>query len=336
MSVRMKDIAKRCHVSIKTVSNVINHLPNVGEETRQAVLEAIRELNYVPNLQARSLVMKQPGAKSQLGYRIGCIFPAGLSKYENSYFTMIFKGIEEELCAREQQLSFIASITELEENPLKMNWLLSTEQTDAVISFVGPDHRDFSKIAALPLVLIGKRKDYESVSIDKFGGIADLVEHLCGLGHRRFGYIGELRDDRFRAFRLELEQRGIPLDPECVFDSPFGFASGKETAGKLLKLSNLPTALCCASDYTAIGAMHTLLEAGIRIPQDISVTGYDNLPESALVYPPLTTVDINKEGIGRIAVRALLERIRHPSQERSCHTLQTRMVIRTSTGKAKK
>ena len=336
MSVRMKDIAKRCHVSIKTVSNVINHLPNVGEETRQAVLEAIRELNYVPNLQARSLVMKQPGAKSQLGYRIGCIFPAGLSKYENSYFTMIFKGIEEELCAREQQLSFIASITELEENPLKMNWLLSTEQTDALISFVGPDYRDFARIAALPLVLIGKQKEYESVSIDKFGGIADLVEHLCGLGHTRFGYIGPLKDDRFRAFRLELEQQGIPLKEEYFFDSPFGFEAGKETARKLLKLSTLPTALCCASDYTAIGVMHTLLAAGLRIPQDLSVTGYDNLPESALIYPPLTTVNINKEGIGRIAVRALLERIRHPAQEHSCHTLPSNIVIRTSTGKAKK
>lgn len=332
----MKDIARRCNVSIKTVSNVINHLPNVGEKTRQEILQAIRELNYVPNVQARSLVMKQPGAKSQLGYRIGCIFPAGLNKYENSYFTMIFKGIEEELNAREQQLSFIASISELEENPLKMNWLLSTEQTDAVISFVGPDHRDFGKIAALPLVLIGKQNDYESVSIDKFGGIADLVGHLSGLGHTRIGYAGKLNDDRFRAFRMELEQHGLPQHPEWFLDCPFGFASGKEAAHRLLALPELPTAICGASDYTAIGIMHTLLEAGLHIPGDISVTGYDNLPESALIYPPLTTVDISKEGIGKLAVRALLERIAHPAQEHSCHTLQAKIVIRTSTGKAKK
>ncbi len=333
-AVRMKEVAARCHVSIKTVSNVINRLPNVGEETRRAVLEAIRELNYVPNLQARSLVLKQTGSKSQLGYRIGCIFPAGLNKYENSYFTMIFKGIEEELCARGQQLSFLASISELEENPLKMNWLLSPDQTDALLSFVGPDHRAFPRIAALPLVLIGKRKEYESVCIDKFGGMADLISHLCELGHTQFGYVGRLEDDRFRAFRMELEQRGLPVHPEFYFDSAFGFESGKRAAGKIPELPAPPTALCCASDYTAIGVIHALLEAGVRIPQEISVTGYDNLPESALVYPPLTTVDIQKEGIGRLAVRAVLERIRHPEEEPSCHTLPARIVIRSSSGKA--
>ena len=112
MSANMKDVALRCGVSIKTVSNVINHLPNVGEKTRQTVLEAIRELNYVPNIQARSLVMKQPAAKSQLGYRIGCIFPNGTGKYDNSYFTMILKGIEEEIISQGQQLSFISPAAE--------------------------------------------------------------------------------------------------------------------------------------------------------------------------------------------------------------------------------
>ncbi len=336
MAVSMKEIARRCNVSIKTVSNVINRLPNVGEKTRREVLEAIRELNYVPNLQARALVMKQRGAKSQLGYRIGCIFPARVNKYEDSYFTMIFKGIEDEVAARGQQLSFLASISELEENPLKMNWYLSPDQTDAVISFVGPDSRSFRRIAAHPLVLIGKQEGYESIGVDKFGGIAGLIEHLHSLGHFRIGYVGKLDDDRFRAFRLEAEQRGIPLHPEWFLDGPFGFASGKEAGYRFLALPERPTAVCCASDYTAIGFLHPLLDAGLRIPQDLSVTGYDNLPESALVYPPLTTVDVNMEGIGRLAVRVLLDQIAHPSPERSCHTLSSRIVIRTSTGKAGK
>ena len=334
MSVRMKEIADRCKVSIKTVSNVINRLPNVGEPTRRKVLEAIRELNYVPNQQARSLVMKLPGAKSQLGYRIGCVFPAGLHKYENSYFTRIFKGIEEELTARGQQLSFLASISELEDNPLKMNWLLSPEQTDALISFVGPDSGSFRRIASLPLVLIGKQDGYESICVDKFGGIAGLVDLLHSLGHRRIGYVGKLDDDRFRAFRLELEQRGIPLRPEYFLETPFGFAGGQEAANRFLVLPDRPTAVCCASDYTAIGFLHPILEAGLRVPQDLSVTGYDNLPEASLIYPPLTTVDVHMEGIGRLAVRMLLEQIRHPSDEHSCHTLSSRLVLRKSTGRA--
>ncbi len=332
----MKEIAERCGVSIKTVSNVINQRPNVGEETRSAVLQAIRELNYVPNTQARALVLKQQEAGIRFGCRIGCILPAGVGKYDNSYFTMIFKGIEEEIVRREHQLSFIAPITELAENPLKLNHFLSPAQTDAVISFVGPGHPDFARIAALPLVLIGKQEGFESISIDKFGGVRDLVEHLASLGHTKIGYVGALHDDRFRAFRMELEFRGLPARNEWFADCAFGFAPGREAARKLLRQNELPTAIFGASDYTAIGVMHALGEAGLRVPEDVSVTGYDNLPESALVFPPLTTVDINKEGIGRLAVRTAFEQFRQPPEEHSCHTLQAVPVIRTSTGKAKK
>ncbi len=204
-----------------------------------------------------------------------------------------------------------------------------------MISFVGPGHPDFAKIAALPLVLIGKKEGFESISIDKFGGVRDLVEHLASLGHTRIGYVGDLNDDRFRAFRMELEFRGFPARKEWFADCVFGFVSGREAARNLLRQNELPTAIFGASDYTAIGVMHALGEAGLRIPEDISVTGYDNLPESALVYPPLTTVDINKEGIGRLAVRIAFEQFRQPSGEHSCHTLAALPVIRASTGKAK-
>lgn len=338
MSANMKDVAQRCGVSIKTVSNVINRLPNVGEKTRKAVLEAIRELNYVPNIQARSLVMKQPGAKSQLGYRIGCIFPNGTGKYDDTYFTMIFKGIEEEIANQGQQLSFLSSATELEENPLKMNWLLAPEQTDAVLSFVGPDSPLFERFSQMPFILIGgESKDCETVCIDKSGGAAELLRHLYDLGHRDIAYIGPLNDGRCRAFRFEAMQRGLSLRDDCMIESGcWGMEPGRTGAKRLLALEQRPTAVFAASDRLAFGVMHELQDAGLRIPRDISVAGYDNLPESRIVYPALTTVDINKEGTGRLAVRLLLDRIRNPQRENATHTLPTRLVIRTSTGKVVK
>ena len=335
MSANMKDIALRCGVSIKTVSNVINHLPSVGEKTRQAVLEAIRELNYVPNIQARSLVMKQPAAKSQLGYRIGCIFPNGTGKYDNTYFTMIFKGIEEEIITQKQQLSFISPAAELEENPLKMNWMLAPEQTDAVISFVGPDRPIFERFSKMPFVLIGgERKDYETVCVDKTGGATELFHHLYDLGHRDIAYIGPLNDGRCRAFRFEAMQCGISLRDDCMIESGnWEMEAGHICAKRLLALPQRPTAVFAANDRLAFGIMHELQDSGLRIPRDISVAGYDNLPESQIIYPALTTVDINKEGTGRLAVRLLLERIRNPQRENAIHTLPTRLIIRKSTGK---
>ena len=338
MAANMKDVALRCGVSIKTVSNVINRQPSVGEKTRQAVLDAIRELNYVPNIQARSLVMKHPAAKSQLGYRIGCIFPNGIGKYDNTYYTTIFKGIEEEIISQGQQLSFISPAAELEENPLKMNWLLAPEQTDAVISFVGPDRPLFERFSKMPFILIGgNHKDYETVCIDKSGGTSELLRHLYDLGHRDIAYVGPLNDGRCRAFRFEAMQYGISLRNDCMIESGnWEMEAGHTCAKQLLALSQRPTAVFAASDRLAFGIMHELQDAGLQIPRDISVVGYDNLPESKIIYPSLTTVDINKEGTGRLAVRLLLERIRNPQRENAIHTLPTKLIIRKSTGMIEK
>lgn len=334
MAVGMKDVAKRCDVSIKTVSNVINNAPNIGPATRARVLEAIRELNYVPNLQARSLVVRKSAPKSHLGYRIGCIFPEGQSVYTNSYYSSIFKGIEEELAVQNAQLAFSIAVDELEKHPLKLNCLLSSENTDALISFPGPDNVIFDRISALPFVLMSGPTGYESVNIEKSGGVAEIIEHLYKLGHRRIVYVGDLKDERFHAFRFELSRRELSVRPEDYLECSFGLESGKSAGLALLKQKTLPTAIFAASDYTAIGVMHTLLAHGIKIPQDISIAGYDNLSESTIIYPTLTTVDPNKEGIGRLAVRTVLDRIRHPKREPSIHTLGSQLVIRESTGGA--
>ena len=334
MAVTMKDIAKKCGVSIKTVSNVINNMPNVSEAVRKRILDEIREQNYVSNVFARSLVMKSPGAKSPLGYRIGCIFPSNIRKYESSYHNMIFKGIEDQIAEEGHQLSFIMSANELDENPLKLNWYLSPDQTDGIISFVGDDSPIFKRFSKLPFILIGGEfKGYESVCVDKTFGVHDLVEHLYSLGHRDIAYIGPFQDMRYRSFCFEALQKELVVRQECRIECGWDFESAFSAAQKLLKLEKRPTAVFAASDTIAIGLMHAIQNAGLRIPQDISVTGYDDLPESSVVYPPLTTISINKTGNGRLAVRLLLDRIRNPESDPSCHILPVSLVIRSSTGK---
>jgi LacI family transcriptional regulator len=334
MAARMKDIARKCGVSIKTVSNVINNRPNVGEAVRKKILEEIREQNYVSNVFARSLVIKAPGAKSPLGYRIGCIFPSNIRKYESSYYNMIFKGIEDQIAEEGHQLSFIMSATELDENPLKLNWYLSPEQTDGIISFVGDDSPLFKRFSKLPFILIGGEfKGYDNVCVDKTFGVHDLVDHLYSLGHRDIAYVGPFQDLRNRSFCFEALQKGLTIRQECLIECGWDFESAFQAAEKLLKLSQKPTAVFAASDTIAIGIMHAIQDSGLRIPQDISVVGYGDILESSIVYPPLTTIHINKTGSGELAVRLLLDKIRNPKPDPSCHILPVSLVIRSSTGK---
>ena len=190
---------------------------------------------------------------------------------------MIFKGIEEEITRQGQQLSFLSPAAELEENPLKMNWLLAPEQTDAVISFVGPDRPLFERFSKMPFILIGgEQKDHETVCIDKSGGAAELLHHLFDLGHRDIAYIGPLSDGRCRAFRFEAMQCGLSLRDDCMIESGnWGMEAGHTGAKRLLALTRRPTAVFAASDRLAFGIMHELQDAGLRIPRDISVAGYD-------------------------------------------------------------
>jgi len=328
--IAMKDIAEMCGVSVKTVSNVINNHPNVRAGIRDRVLSAIRKTGYVPNLLARALVMGNAGPASQLGYRIGCIIVSGIKKYQDSYYLMIFKGIEEEIRKSGNQLVFIEVEDDLQKDPLRMNFLLSTGNADGIISFVGENSEVLSRAGKLPLVMVGENHNYDSVSIGKIEGIALLMGHLRNCGHRHVGFVGSTTDERFRAFMFELNHYGFECRPEWCFDEGFGFDAGHSAGERLMGLPDRPTSVLCASDMTAIGFVHAVCEKGLRVPDDISVTGYDDVPEAKLVYPPLTTVDVNKEGVGRLAVRALLERINHPEQDTCNRNLPVKLVVRNS------
>jgi len=337
----MKDVAKRSGVSVMTVSNVVNRRPHVSEELMARVDAAVKELGYVPDSNARSLIKRKPGRGRRVlsGLSFAVILRPEIKKFNESFFMGILRGIDDEIREQGHFLSFMDSYENLEKNPILLNSLLAPGSVDGILTFVGPNHKlVFDHISSLaPLVHVNELDGYDYVTPDKPGAMRQVVDCLTGLGHSRIGFLGGtgcfahgLRgyDKRFSSFKTELEARGLPLRQEWFVGSEYGFAEGYKYADELLSGDSFPTAVFCASDLTALGAMHRFLAAGVKIPEQLSVIGFDDIPEAALFYPPLTTVNASMDEIGRLAVRRLLEKLEDPSSEPRYIFVPTKLVER--------
>jgi DNA-binding LacI/PurR family transcriptional regulator len=287
------------------------------------VLEAIRELGYSPDLSARNLIRrKNPARRVGRGLRFAIVLRPEVRKFEESYFAGVLGGIEEQIRQDGHCLAFCDSYENLEANPVMMNSLLAADSVDGILTFVGTDKAlVFDHLAATaPLVHLDHIEGHDCVCPDKAGAMSMAVAYLAGLGHRNIGFMGGtakngegVYDRRFSGFIAEMDAHGLPLRREWCRGGKFGFDVGKQAAKDLLSLPERPTAVFCTSDITAIGAMHTFLDAGLRIPEDMSVMGFDNTRESWLFHPPLTTIDANMDGVGRMAVRHLVEKLANPA-----------------------
>ncbi len=337
----LKEVAELCGVSIKTVSNVVNGASNVGASTRERVMEAIGRLGYVPSQAARGLVLGLDPARParfHSGRNIGCVLGRGFDRYADSYYSAVFRGLEWELRRGGHFLLFAERVDDLERNPVLMNTLFSPKAIDGLISFARAE-KDFlmERIdASTPVVSIGKADGMECVVTDKAQAIRLSVEHLLSLGHRRIGFLGGQAlvdgkpDERFGSFLAELGAGRFESDPSWRIGLGSGFDAGWAAAQELMRLPERPGAVICVSDKTAIGAMHAFLAAGVRIPQDISVLGYDNIPESEAVYPQLSTVDVDKDAVGATAARMLLNRIENPSLPKASCLMPVKFIARAS------
>ncbi len=317
--VGIKEVARQVGVSSMTVSNVLNKPGIVHEDTRRKVLEAIRELGYSPDISAQNLIRrKNPTRRFGCGLRFAIILRPEIRKLEEMYFAGVLAGIEEQMRKDGHFLVFCESYENLEANPIMMNTLLTSENVDGILTFVGTDKAAvFAHLAATaPLVHLDQIEGHDCVCPDKAGAMRLAVAYLTGLGHRDIGFIGGTAkiketgyDKRFSCFITEMDAHGLPLRREWCRGGKFGFDVGKEAAAELLCLPEKPTAVFCASDITAIGAMHAFIDAGVRVPDDISVMGFDNTRESWLFHPQLTTIDAGMEEVGRMAVRRLAEKL---------------------------
>ncbi len=333
-SVTIKDVAQASGVSYATVSRVLTGFEFVKETTRQRVMEAVEKSGYVANLHARSLV----GGHSQI---IGLLVP----NLDNGYVGTIMQGIDKALAQANYDLILYTSHRHPGKESFYVN-AISNGLTDGLLlvaPLVPATYLEALHDQDFPYVLIDQADAATSSSVQatNWQGAYDATRYLISLGHTRIAFIkGEAAvqsaADRLQGYRAALADSGIPVMEELIIHGDYQQQTGYQSAKRLLRSRQpLPTAIFAANDLTAFGAMDAAREHGLHIPDDISIVGFDDVPQSSFVYPRLTTVRQPLEQMGQTAVKILLERIEDKSLPPQQVALATQLVIRDSCGPTK-
>jgi len=332
---RSQDVAELAGVSRTTVSFVLNDVPGVkiSEETRQRVLQAARELNYYPTAAARSLA----SGKTK---RIGLVLGEGKVRLSADAFLPAFlQGVTSFV----HQRGYLLVLQTPEDVPSHEAYtrLIREQQVDGLI-LSGP-RSDDPLLEALaedefPLILHGELDECEIpyVDVDNRAGAYQAVTHLIGLGHRRIGFISNAplsysgAQARFAGYKQALAEHDLPLDEELIRTASFLPETGQVAIRDLLALPDRPTAVFAASDVVAIGAMSGIQAAGLAIPENMAIVGFDDIFLAAYTQPPLTTVRVPAYGLGWTAAELLISLVEGDGV--SSVTLETELVIRDSCG----
>ncbi|NPV87814.1 MAG: LacI family DNA-binding transcriptional regulator [Anaerolineae bacterium] len=328
------DVANASGVSFGTVSRVINNDIHVKPETRQRVLDAMRRLGFVANRQAQSLA----GGKTNL---IGLLVP----DLGTGYIGEIIRGIDAELGLMGLDLiTYTTHRTASKEANYVAN--LARGMVDGLLLVLPRHPADYIETLTqrgFPFVLIdhqGTGENCPAVGATNWQGAYTATEYLIKLGHQRIGFITGWMDlgcaqDRLKGYRSALRTYHIPEAPDLVYEGTFSQPDGYAGASALLDLPNPPTAIFASNDVMAMGVMDAVRNRGLRIPDDISVVGFDNIAQSAMVYPPLTTVQQPLEQMGRVATQMLLGILKDPEKEAGRIELPTELIVRGSTAPPK-
>lgn len=315
MAATLHDVARIAGVSIKTVSNVINDYPHIRPTTKQRVLDAIAELDYQPNLSARSLRSGRTGV-------IGLAVPELSLSYFAELADAVIRSAERHgvTVLIEQTGGDRAREIELLTSPRR-------QLTDGLIfSALGMDSDDSEYLrVGYPLVLLGERifgGPTDHVTMRNVDAARAATEHLIALGRRRIAVIGAHEGEvigsaglRLRGYREALEAAGIPFDPALIGYTTLWHRSNGADAMRALLASGVEfDAVFGLNDTLTLGAMRVLQEAGLRIPKDVAAIGFDDLDEAQYSLPTLTTIDPGREEIAETAVRVLLKRIASTDQ----------------------
>lgn len=339
MAVRLKDIARDVGVSTITVSKVLHNHPDISEETRERVLRRMKELNYQPNLSARALVTGKTGA-------IGFIVP----DLVHPFFAEVAKGLAATLRDKGYDL-VIASSEEAPDIENKAIEQMLARRVDAlIIASVQRDAKSFARVAErkVPYVLIdrqfaGLRANFVGVDDEEAGVLA--TEHLIAAGCRRIAHIRgpkvSTATGRARGYRRSLARYGMEVRAEYVAveetGDESGEASGYRAMGKLLQLKPRPDGVFCYNDPSAMGAMQAILDADLKIPEDIAIIGCGNVRYSQFLRVPLSSVDQRSPEIGSRAGAMAITLIEAKSAPKPASILlELSVVARASTARRQK
>jgi LacI family transcriptional regulator len=325
-TVTIQDVAKTAGVSVSTVSRVLNGKLDVASETQDRIRSVIDDLGYTTNLAARSM-------RSFKKNMVGLIMP----DIAYPFAIEVMKGVNRAIAQSEFDLLVYTTgdIRKIGRASHEQKYvsLLSNSITDGVI-IVAPVTGEFSTDA--PIVSIDplmSDPNYPSVHATNYHGAMEAMNYLIELGHRRIGFISgrselESSNRRLKGYRDALEKAGLPVDERLIASGDYTTETGAKCARELISLDNPPTAIFASNDQSAMGVFQVAEELGLRIPEDLSVIGFDNIMESK--YLRLTTVDQFISEMGFVATQMLFKLINNEPLDSQTYQMQTQLVLRNS------
>jgi LacI family transcriptional regulator len=329
------EIARRANVSTATVSRTINQSGAVKAATARKIWRVVAELNYYPNSHARALV----SGRSRL---LGLI----VSDLTNPFFSELIRAFES--LASPQQYDLLITSTDYEKARMTTTLRRMLERKADGVAVMTSEMdlgliRELSR-RGVPIVFMdvgqmGPRMSH--VSIDYGNGIQQAVNHVVGLGHKQVAFISgplDLHSARTRrqAFVEAMRLHGLVPDRRMIREGTHTAEGGEREMAALLRLPKRPTAVLNSNDLTAIGALHAIQSAGVRVPEDVSLVGFDDIPLVSYTSPALTTVRMSAADVGSTAFQALLRMISGERLEGEVYQIPTKLVIRASTARAKR
>jgi LacI family transcriptional regulator len=332
-SVTIRDVAREASVSVATVSRVLNGKGPVHADTERRIREAAKVLRYVPHGGARSLIMRRTQT-------IGVLLP----DLYGEFFSELIRGID--AAARRSGYHLLVSGShgdrlEIEAMARAMRGrvdglvVLSPDVRQPAIAQNVPDH--------FPVVLLNNPVapgGFDSVRVDNFGGATAVVSHLASLGHTRIAFVGgppgnHDAADRLRGYRRALRGAGLPLSRDLEVPGDFREEAGYDACRRLLALEPRPSAVFAANDSMAVGLLYACREAGVSVPEQLAIAGFDDIPIARFITPPLTSVRVPIADLGTLAAETLLARLSSRSPSRTARRdllLPATLIVRASSG----
>ncbi|HSB75788.1 MAG TPA: LacI family DNA-binding transcriptional regulator [Terriglobales bacterium] len=331
----IREIARRARVSTATVSRTINRVPTVDPQLAKRVWKVIDELGYYPNTQARALV----SGRSR-------IFGLIVSEITNPFFPEIVQVFEDLAVGHNYELLLTSTVHEPKRMELAVRRMIERRVDGVAVMTFGMEESllENLRFRQVPLVFVDVGPPLPRISnirIDYRHGIRQAVQHLAALRHTRIAFVTgplELKSALARrvAFEESMQEIGLEVSPELLVVGDHTMEGGMKALGRLAALRLRPTAILCSNDMSAIGVMRETFDFGLRIPQDLSLVGFDDIRLAQFMIPPLTTVQMSQAELAKLAFNALLNEVKRetPAAKGTEYVLTTNLVLRKSTALA--
>jgi LacI family transcriptional regulator len=327
----IREVAKKAGVSIATVSRVLNNVEPVDERTKQSVRDAARELHYVPNALGRGLSRRRTDA-------IGLLLPDLFGEF----FSEVIRGCDQ--TAQQHHYHLVVSSSHSNKSEIEAAIRMMRGRVDGLIIMsphIDAQIMDDTLPETLPVVLLNcsvEGSAFDSLTLDNYGGAYAMTRHLLQHGHSRIAFIRGTANNgdaetRLRGYRNALADGGGERDASLEVEGDFSEASGYAAVQLILRMQNRPTAVFACNDSEAIGALGALRDAGMHVPDDIALAGFDDIPIASYLSPRLTSVGVDIAHVGVVAVERLIEAVRLRNRHTRQQTvLPTHLSIRESCG----